>query len=63
MTHKELVIEAEKQLKRYMRAGFNLVAMTEDFVKAESQAYLNCLRLCEKLGLDVYIRGCVLPEQ
>ena len=48
---------SEEQLKLYMRAGFNILTMTEDFVRAKSKAYLDCLRRCERLGLDVYVRG------
>ena len=48
---------SDEQLKMYKRAGFNILTMTEDFVRAKSKAYLDCLRNCEKLGLDVYLRG------
>ncbi len=48
---------SKDQLRIYMNAGFNILTMTEDFVRAESQAYLDCLKLCEEIGLDVYIRG------
>lgn len=48
---------SDEQLKRYMRAGFNVIIMSEDFVRAESQAYLDALKRCERLGLDVIVRG------
>lgn len=48
---------SDEQLKMYQRANFNILTMTEDFVRARSKAYLDCLRNCEKLGLDVYLRG------
>lgn len=44
-------------LRMYKNAGFNILSMTEDFVLAESQAYLDCLKLAEEMGLDVYIRA------
>lgn len=48
---------SDEQIKLYKRAGFNILTMTEDYVRAKSKAYLDCLKRCEKLGMDVYLRG------
>lgn len=54
------------QLETYMAAGFNAIPLTEDFsgIAAkdlaeddfENSGYIKALKLCEELGLDVYIR-------
>lgn len=54
------------QLETYMAAGFNAIPLTEDFANInvedllredyESSGYIQALKLCEELGLDVYIR-------
>ena len=46
---------SKEQLRLYKNAGFNVLAMTEDFVKSESQAYLDCLKYAEEVGLNVYV--------
>ena len=44
------------ELRLYKNAGFNVVIMTEDFVKACSKAYFDCLKYAEEVGLNVYIK-------
>ena len=47
---------SKEQLRLYKNAGFNLLFMTEDFVKSCSQAYFDCLRYAEEVGLMVHIK-------
>lgn len=47
---------SKDQLWLYKNAGFNVLAMTEDFVKSCSQAYFDCLKYAEEVGLKVYIK-------
>ncbi len=45
-----------EELRLYKNAGFNVVIMTEDFVKASSKAYFDCLKYAEEVGLNVYVK-------
>ncbi|MBQ8658790.1 MAG: hypothetical protein IJ506_06610 [Clostridia bacterium] len=47
---------SKEQLRLYKNAGFNVLEMTEDFVKSCSQAYLDCLKYAEEVGLKVYVK-------
>ena len=47
---------SKAELRTYRNAGFNVVAMTEDFVKSCSQAYFDCLKYAEEVGLKVYMK-------
>ena len=47
---------SKDQLRLYKNAGFNLLDMTEDFVKPCSQAYFDCLKYAEEIGLKVHIK-------
>lgn len=47
----------EKSLKEYKDSGLNTYVLTEDFADMGSPEYLNALLVCEKIGLDVFIRG------
>lgn len=44
------------QLWLYKNAGFNLLDMTEDNVKACSKAYFDCLKYAEEVGLAVHVK-------
>ncbi len=44
------------QLRLYKNAGFNVLYMTEDFVKSCSKAYFDCLKYAEEVGLNVYLK-------
>ena len=48
---------SESQILDYIDAGFNVITMTEDSVRANSRGYLDCLKKFEEYGIDVYIRG------
>lgn len=48
---------SKDQLRLYKDAGFNVLTMTEDFVKSCSQAYFDCLKYAEEVGLKVYVKS------
>ena len=45
------------RLTDYKNAGINTYNLTQDAYKLNSQGYKDTLKLCEELGLDVYIRS------
>ena len=47
---------SKDQLRLYKNAGFNILFMTEDFVKSCSQAYFDCLKYAEEVGLNVHLK-------
>ena len=47
---------SKSELRTYRNAGFNVLAMTEDYVKSCSQAYFDCLKYAEEVGLKVYMK-------
>ena len=47
----------EKSLKEYKESGLNTYVLTEDWAEMGSPEYLEALAICERIGLDVYIRG------
>lgn len=47
---------SKEQLRLYRDAGFNVLAMTEDYVKSCSKAYFDCLKYAEEVGLHVYMK-------
>ena len=51
----------EDYMNDYVDAGFNAIQMTEDYYSLSTEdgrdAYFSALKLCETLGVDVYIHG------